>query len=734
MVKAIPAQLKEKQRWVLWKSEMKNGHPTKIPICGKSGTLASVTNQDTWDAFSNAVIWYQTGGYAGIGFVLSDNDDILCIDLDNKNGDSSKLEEYKQLALKFGSYAEISPSGNGVHIWCLGTKPGKKCRRGDVEIYETGRYITITGHQIEGTPNRLENCQELINELYSQIEDREVELCEQISSEPPPDGRRPPRPLPAPTLTDHEIINLGCAEKNGMFMSLYNGSTVGHNSHSEADSALCFKIAFYTKDASQIDSIFRSSGLYRSDKWEREDYRERTINRALLCVTEQYDPKKNLFQKQRFQAEQFPDIDPDLEAEAEEIINSMQVFEVLERAFATLHSGNISVLRVIVLAFLLGYEVTNEGIQPGFSGDRGKGKTSSVQAALHLLPPEKVMRGSMTKKALQYSEQMQPGTIVFRDDVYIEDEELQMSKAAMSAFQTGIEHHTVEKIGGRNTGVVKSIPPRTIFIFTSIDDTGDVELADRQYKISLDPSERDIKNRADFYLKRLAGGREKHPVNHDILLCRQILRSLTSRIYRVSVPFASRMDFKSLTNQRAIEQFGAFIQAYTVINYKNRNSVECEGVLEISAHESDFRDAISLFSITDDIRDHKLTKQERALLDWLCDQHDATSHEGITMKEIVERYRVAGKKVSRSNAWRLMFGRDGKQGICGKDIPGIYSEKGSCGSSEGKRANADYFYVDVGLKSNLDTHRAFCSLQSTANEESIREQIKDDIDTPKGCD
>jgi hypothetical protein len=39
--------------------------------------------------------------------------------------------------------------------------------------------------------------------------------------------------------------------------------TAHFNSASEADSSVVFTLAFYTKDAAQIDRLFRTSGLMR---------------------------------------------------------------------------------------------------------------------------------------------------------------------------------------------------------------------------------------------------------------------------------------------------------------------------------------------------------------------------------------------------------------------------------------------------------------------------------------
>jgi hypothetical protein len=53
-------------------------------------------------------------------------------------------------------------------------------------------------------------------------------------------------------------------------------------------------LAFYTQDKAQIDSIFRSSDLYREEKWARADYREDTLQKALTGLTDTYSPSHNV--------------------------------------------------------------------------------------------------------------------------------------------------------------------------------------------------------------------------------------------------------------------------------------------------------------------------------------------------------------------------------------------------------------------------------------------------------
>lgn len=84
--------------------------------------------------------------------------------------------------------------------------------------------------------------------------------------------------------SDKELIARICAAANGKkFQRLMQGDTTGYDSESEADAGLCSLIAFYTKDFNQILRIVQSSALW-DEKWEREDYQERTIQSAIDFV------------------------------------------------------------------------------------------------------------------------------------------------------------------------------------------------------------------------------------------------------------------------------------------------------------------------------------------------------------------------------------------------------------------------------------------------------------------
>jgi putative DNA primase/helicase len=114
---------------------------------------------------------------------------------------------------------------------------------------------------------------------------------------PRSDDPSPPEEQPPAGAADDETIieRASRSRKSGeKFRALWAGRwNDDFPSASEADSSLVFTLAFYTKDAAQLDRIFRRSGLMR-DKWDEqhgaETYGQRTIRNALEHVTAQYAP------------------------------------------------------------------------------------------------------------------------------------------------------------------------------------------------------------------------------------------------------------------------------------------------------------------------------------------------------------------------------------------------------------------------------------------------------------
>jgi len=74
-----------------------------------------------------------------------------------------------EIVQRLDSYTEISPSGDGLHILVIGQLPrqGNKC--GGIEMYSSGRYFTVTGQHLPGTPTTIEERQAELTALYQEV-------------------------------------------------------------------------------------------------------------------------------------------------------------------------------------------------------------------------------------------------------------------------------------------------------------------------------------------------------------------------------------------------------------------------------------------------------------------------------------------------------------------------------------------------------------------------------------
>jgi len=70
----IPAELRERNQWVVWRYKPDGQKWTKVPYRADSAGLASTTNPSTWAAFAAAVQAYGRESYDGIGHVFSKDD------------------------------------------------------------------------------------------------------------------------------------------------------------------------------------------------------------------------------------------------------------------------------------------------------------------------------------------------------------------------------------------------------------------------------------------------------------------------------------------------------------------------------------------------------------------------------------------------------------------------------------------------------------------------------------
>jgi hypothetical protein len=285
---AFPPELEALPQWVAWQSVPRPGHPkpAKVPVCPRTGLNASPTDRATWGTHAQALDRCARDHLAGVGFVLTPEDPFVGIDLDHcRNPESGLIEDWAAtIVVELRTYTEVSPSGTGLHLLLKGKLPPTDRKKGDVEMYDDKRFVTVSGWHVEGTPWAIESRQAELDALHAEV----------WPDSGKPRAARPPVD-PSAQMDDDTLVRLALNARNGeKFGRLFAGNTLGKASPSEADLALCAILAFWTQDPEQIDRLFRRSGLYRT-KWDRDDYRERTIERALAGCTAVYAPEQPLY-------------------------------------------------------------------------------------------------------------------------------------------------------------------------------------------------------------------------------------------------------------------------------------------------------------------------------------------------------------------------------------------------------------------------------------------------------
>ena len=278
-----PNDLTSLSQWVAWSgTEGRNGKTVKIPINPKSGKPAKTNDPDTWASFEEALSYSRQNHLPGVGFVFTDADEFVGIDIDHCiDPDTGVINnEAMNIVDRMDSYAEISPSGRGLHIFVRGALPEGPRRNGKVEMYDCKRFFTVTGDIFAGSPCEVKDRQDELLDLYTDL-----------FVPTPAKGQNRENNLEIDDL----LIQAAKINGNGdKFSRLWNGDYRGYASQSEADLALCRLLAFYTNcDAGEIDRLFRESGLYRP-KWDQphfaggKTYGKATVEKAVSSADERY--------------------------------------------------------------------------------------------------------------------------------------------------------------------------------------------------------------------------------------------------------------------------------------------------------------------------------------------------------------------------------------------------------------------------------------------------------------
>ena len=288
----IPIELRRRPQWCYTYPGDPEPLRRKAPR-KKGNALASDTSPSDWMSFEQACAYAeQVGG--DIGYVLTEDDEFSCIDLDVKDAKThptkpevwtkqEDFDRYWRICQTFDSYTEMSTSGKGLHVWVM-ANIGMGCKRDGVEVYSQERFIICTGNIVLNKPIR--EHQHLLSVMVGDMRAAQaarydkIELTEETEE-----------------FTDTEIIeraiNAGNADKFNALCkctSCYvdagakihgTYTELGYGSQSEADLALMSIFTFYSRSNEQCKRLFRMTGLGKRDKATKND---RYLNDTLRTI------------------------------------------------------------------------------------------------------------------------------------------------------------------------------------------------------------------------------------------------------------------------------------------------------------------------------------------------------------------------------------------------------------------------------------------------------------------
>jgi hypothetical protein len=267
-----------------------------------------------------------------LGFVFTGDSGLFFVDLDDcmSTGNSGLMPWAQKIVNMFDDcYIEISQSGKGVHI--IGRKPPTfptheqynqtymnrvRLNSGEIELYFHKRYVALTGISAYEGLQDIHPGSNSINTIGVRL----PELCElhlkreslSVNEYPFTYDWDSPRPDWNGPKSDDKLIEKMLASRGGAsavfghklkFSDLWNcneekisnvhpGRSEGTSfDWSSADLSLCSFLAFWTGcHGARMDRLFRTSQLMRA-KWDREDYSQRTIDKAIATCSKVYDRK-----------------------------------------------------------------------------------------------------------------------------------------------------------------------------------------------------------------------------------------------------------------------------------------------------------------------------------------------------------------------------------------------------------------------------------------------------------
>jgi hypothetical protein len=185
----FPQDLLDIAQWLAWKPN--DGR--KIPRAPYENPdwpdkFVSAQDPDVWRDYETVVDWCDKLDGYDLAFNIRNRDDypdetFVLVDYDDaRDPESGEVHPVvREHVERAASYADVSTSGTGVHIFCRGKLPDgvkaigaelpedERFPGAEIEVYDSGRFSAMTGDHIVGTPCIACDCQAFIDDLADEF-------------------------------------------------------------------------------------------------------------------------------------------------------------------------------------------------------------------------------------------------------------------------------------------------------------------------------------------------------------------------------------------------------------------------------------------------------------------------------------------------------------------------------------------------------------------------------------
>lgn len=179
----LPADLEGRERWIAWKATDDGRKVPRAPWLTGGDAFVSAQDSDVWVDLQTAETWLDKLSGFDLAYNIPDRDDhdtdLVLVDYDDARDPETgvihaAVREHLQRA---ESYADVSTSGTGVHILCRGQLPDgvksieaalpedERFPDAEIEVYDSARFVAMTGTHLAPTPVETTHCQQFIDDL-----------------------------------------------------------------------------------------------------------------------------------------------------------------------------------------------------------------------------------------------------------------------------------------------------------------------------------------------------------------------------------------------------------------------------------------------------------------------------------------------------------------------------------------------------------------------------------------